>query len=309
VKAEVATVSGYLEAAAKRIAGALQLEKREARLEAQVLASRALNVNRAWLIAHDQDVLTPVQAEAVEFLVARRAQGEPVAYILGEKEFYGRMFKVTQDVLIPRPETELLVEAALENLPKDRPAQVLDLGTGSGCIAVTLALERPDCKVTAVDMSHAALAIAAANANRLGAEIEFLFSDWLSTLHGRKFDLIVSNPPYVEEDYTLLSQSDLAHEPRHALTSGADGMDDISRIVAAASGSLLPGGTLLLEHGWTQGEKVRDLLGRYGFITIRTLSDYAGLPRCSLGSKPDPNRPCTQEPQPETVKPASDPEA
>jgi release factor glutamine methyltransferase len=309
VKAEVGTVAACLEAATKRIAGALQLKKREARLEAQVLASRALNVNRAWLIAHDQDVLTPTQADAVETLIARRVQGEPVAYILGEKEFYGRLFTVTPDVLIPRPETELLVEAALENLPKDRQAQILDLGTGSGCIAVTLALQRPDCKVTAVDKSHAALAIAAENATRLGAEVEFLISDWLSALHGRKFDLIVSNPPYVEEEYTLLSQSDLAHEPRHALTSGADGMDDISRIVAAASGSLLPGGMFLLEHGWTQGEKVRDLLGRYGFIAIHTLLDYAGLPRCSLGSQPDPNRSCTQEPQPETVKLANAPEA
>ena len=284
------TVAGLLEDATARIAAALGLERREARLEAQILIARALGVNRAWLVAHDRDVPPADRAAAVEALVARREQGEPVAYILGEKEFFGRLFKVTPDVLIPRPETELLVEAALERLPKDRPARVLDLGTGSGCIAITIALERPDVGVTAVDIAPAALAIARENANRLGATVEFQISEWFSALAGREFDLIVSNPPYVEAPYPGLRDTDLSHEPRRALTSGQDGLDDIRRIVAAARGHLYPSGTLLLEHGWQQGKAVRDLLHSHAYTDVVTLCDHADHERCSAGKKPGSSR-------------------
>jgi len=281
VRAEVTTVAACLEAATKRIADALGLEKREARLDAQVLASRALEVNRTWLIAHDQDVLTPAQAEAVETLAARRQEGEPVAYILGEKEFYGRMFKVTPNVLIPRPETELLVEAALERLPKDRPVSVLDLGTGSGCIAITLALEYPKARVTAVDRMEAALAVARENAHRLDSTVEFLNSRWFAELAGRRFDLIVGNPPYVASGDPHLRQGDVRREPPSALSSGAGGLDDLKEIVREAPAHLRPGGWLLLEHGYNQAPSVHTMLQCGGLGQLQVWPDLAGLPRVS----------------------------
>jgi len=279
----LATVAARLDTAAKQIAGALGLEKREARLEAQVLASCALNVNRAWLIAHDQDVLTPAQADAVKTLVARRAQGEPVAYILGEKEFYGHMFKVTPDVLIPRPETELLVEAALERLPKDLPAQVLDLGTGSGCIAVTLALERPDCTVTAVDISVSALQLAKENAERLGAPIYFIQSDLFAELGVQRFDLIVSNPPYIAHEDHHLGIGDVRFEPGLALVSGSNGLDALKILTQAAPRHLQSGGWLVFEHGWDQAEQAIKLITQAGFMNVECLRDIAGHNRVTLG--------------------------
>jgi len=307
----VVTVGAQLEAATQQIATALGLDRRDARLEAQILVSRALGVNRAWLIAHDLDELAPIQFETIAALITRRIQGEPVAYILGEKEFYGRLFKVTPDVLIPRPETELLVETALERLPKDHPVQVLDLGAGSGCVAITLALERPNCLVTAVDVSPKALEVATGNAACLGAKVEFVLSDWFTALSGRKFDLIVGNPPYVEACYPQLKHSDLAHEPPHALTSGPDGLDAIRHIVATSHEFLLPGGVLLLEHGWTQDDAVRDLLGSNGYTDVHTLFDAAGLPRCSAGTQPNgrPDTPSVQATDHATVKVVSNPEA
>jgi release factor glutamine methyltransferase len=280
-----ASVKNTVQAATARLQAALKLERQDARLEAQILTAHALATHRAWLVAHDQDVLTPAQAHAVEALVARREQGEPVAYILGEKEFYGRLFKVTPDVLIPRPETELLVEAALEQLSKDRPAQILDMGTGSGCIAISLALARPDCIVTAVDASAAALAVAITNADRLLARVEFLSSNWFFGLHGRQFDIIVSNPPYVARDDMHLSLRDLPYEPLTALASGADGLDDI-RVIAASSGlHLKPQGHLLLEHGWEQSDAVRALLTSAGFMKTMAKTDLAGLPRIVIGGE------------------------
>ena len=287
MKAEVANVTACIDTATKQIAGALGLEKREARLEAQILASCALKVNRAWLIAHDQDVLTPTQADAVEALIARREQGEPVAYILGVKEFYGRLFRITPDVLIPRPDTELLVEAALERLPKDRPAQVLDLGTGSGCVAVTLALERPDCEVSAVDMSITALGIARENAALLGAgHVRFIVSDWYAQLAPMNFDMIISNPPYIASDDPHLGKGDLRHEPLHALASGPAGMDAISTIVAGAQARLQPGGWLILEHGYDQAAACHDLICLAGLGQVFTLSDLAGQTRVTGGQWP-----------------------
>lgn len=278
-------VAGLMADATNRLVDALSLDKREARIEARVLLAHALAVDHAWLIAHDRDSPTPSQMLYIEHLIARRAAGEPVAYILGEREFFGHSFSVTPDVLIPRPETELLVETTLARLPKDRPAQILDMGTGSGCIAISLALARPDCTVTAVDASPTALSVATANATRLHARVEFLLSDWFSSLQGRQFDVIVSNPPYIAQDDAHLSLGDLPCEPRSALAAGTDGLDDLRRIVASAGPHLQPDGFLLLEHGWDQCDAVRALLENAGFMQTLTLADLAGLPRIGIGGE------------------------
>jgi len=278
-----AAVIDLLEDATARLSTALGFERRDARLEAQILASRALGVNRTWLIAHDQDVLTPVQVEAVETLITRRAQGEPVAYILGEKEFYGRMFKVTPDVLIPRPETELLVELALARIAPDQATHILDLGTGSGCIAITLELERPLARVTAVDRSVDALGIARRNAELLDAPVEFLTSDWFAALAGRRFDLIVSNPPYIAEADPHLARGDVRFEPSAALAAGLDGLDDLRHLIRGARAHLQSGGTLLLEHGYDQADAVQSLLCESGFEFIQSWADLSGILRVSGG--------------------------
>jgi release factor glutamine methyltransferase len=270
-----------------RLATALGLESREARLETRILAAHALSVERAWLIAHDRDRLSPAQTQSLEAVMARRQAGEPVAYIVGGREFFGRLFRVTPDVLIPRPETELLVEAALERMPADRPARALDLGTGSGAVAITLALERPLAEISAVDDSPAALAIARDNARRLGAgRIEFIAGHWYEGLGVKKFDILVSNPPYIPAGDPHLGAGDLRFEPRQALSSGEDGLDAIRAIVAGAPGHLESGGWLLLEHGFDQAGQVAGLLRRGGFAGIATRSDLAGLARITYGRKP-----------------------
>lgn len=263
------------------LSAALGLEPAEARLEIRVLLGHALGVNRAWLIAHEHDELPVPLLEKYRALFARRLSGEPVAYLLGEKEFFGRGFRVTPAVLVPRPETELLVELALERLP---PAgRALDLGTGSGCIAITLALERPDCGILAVEQSAEALSVAKQNAVHLGAKLGFYPGSWFQALPAdtEKFDLIASNPPYVAEGDPHLAA--LAHEPAGALASGADGLDDIRLIVRGAPAWLKPGGWLLFEHGWDQGEACRDLLQQAGFCDVETRADLAGIGRVTLG--------------------------
>lgn len=287
-------VAEFMAGAVAELATRLDLPPREARLEAQVLAAHGLGVERTWLIAHDRDPLPAPQASAARRLLARRLAGEPVAYILGWREFYGRPFRVSPAVLIPRPETELLVEAALAGLPEDRPADVLDLGTGSGCVGITLALERPGCRVTAVDVSPAALAVAHDNVAALGARLELLDSDWFSALAGRPFDLIVGNPPYVADGDTHLGRGDTRFEPVSALAAGPDGLDDIRGIIAQGSTHLAPGGRLLLEHGWTQSEAVRALFTAAGYEAVQTLNDLAGLPRVTGGSLP--KRPAARPP-------------
>lgn len=272
-------IGGLLTQTTQRLAQALALEPREARLEARVLAGRALGVTPAWLIGHDRDTPSPAQSAAMETLVARRAAGEPVAYILGEREFFGRRFRVSPDVLIPRPDTELLVEAALRHLPGADPRRVLDLGTGSGCLAVTLALERPAWEVTALDRSPAAVEIARGNAADLGARVAFIVSDWFAEVPGQRFNLIVANPPYVAAGDSRSAHAGLAWEPAGALFAGNDGLDDIRRIAVEAPVHLESGGWLLLEHGWDQANAVRDLLRDAGFEDIGTLHDLAGLPR------------------------------
>jgi release factor glutamine methyltransferase len=273
---------------AARLATALGLTSREARLEVQVLAAHGLGVDRAWLIAHDRDVLQPAQIGAIERLFRRREAGEPVAYIVGGKEFYGRMFRVTPDVLIPRPETEHLVEAALERLSVDQPSRILDLGTGSGCVAVSLALERPLAKVVAVDVSAAALAIARENARLLGAgSIRFILGEWYAGVGVKKFDMIVANPPYIPDRDRHLACGDLRFEPRNALVSTADGLDAIRAIIEGATDYLHVGGWLLLEHGHDQQSRCESVLAQNGFGAIMTVVDLVGIPRVCGGCLSD----------------------
>ena len=272
-----------LAVASRQLAAALGLEKREARLEARVLAAFAWDASPAWLIAHDTDPLSDTHVEAFESLLTRRLEGVPIAYLVGMREFYGRPFQVSPDTLIPRPDTELLVELALARLPPGQTPDVLDLGTGSGCIAITLALERPLAHVTAVDRSPAALAIARRNAGNLNACVEFLDSDWFDALTGRRFDLIASNPPYIAAADPHLACGDLRFEPLSALAAGQDGLDDLRRLARAARTHLKPGGTLLLEHGHDQADAVRSLLRENGIGHAENWVDLAGNPRVSGG--------------------------
>ena len=283
IHGEAATVAGLLEEATARLSAALGLEKREARLEARALAAFAWNVSPAWLIAHDTDPLRDAQAAQFEALLARRLTGEPVAYLTGTREFYGRRFQVSPAVLIPRPDTELLVELALARIPPDQAMDVLDLGTGSGCIAITLALERPLARVTAVDRSPAALAIARRNAESLDARVEFLTSDWFAALAGRRFDIIVSNPPYIAAADPHLRRGDVCFEPLTALAAGQDGLDDLRHLTAAACAHLKPDGTLLLEHGYDQADAVQALMRINGIESPQSWPDLSGTLRVSGG--------------------------
>lgn len=281
------TVAERLAAASRQIAAALGLDTREARLDARVLAAFAWDVAPAWLIAHDTDAPTAVQAATFDALLARRLAGEPVAYLTGVREFFGRPFRVTPDVLIPRPDTELLVERALACLPPDQPADVLDLGTGSGCVAIILALERPLARVVAVDQSAAALAVARQNAQTLGARVEFVHSHWFDALGGRRFNIIVSNPPYIPAHDPHLHNGDVRFEPRQALAAGPAGLDDLATLVQQAAAHLLPAGTLLLEHGYDQGPAVQDLFRRAGYPAPQTCHDLAGHPRVTCARLSD----------------------
>lgn len=254
------------------------------RLEARVLLRHVLQCDDAWLIAHDDQQLTAQQTAAYGALIARRAAGEPVAYLTGSREFYGREFAVTPAVLIPRPETELLVELALQRLPADGDGRVLDLGAGSGCIGVTIAAERPQAQVTLVDASAEALDVARANARRFAAtNTTLLRSDWYAALADACYDLILANPPYVAAGDAHLQQGDLRFEPHSALVAGSDGLADLRRIVAGAPAHLLPGGWLICEHGHDQAEACTALLRQSGFIHRFTARDLAGIHRVSGG--------------------------
>lgn len=259
------------------------------RVDAHVLMAHVLGVNRAYLAANPMRVLSETEDARIDMLVTQRALGQPVAYIVEKREFYGRDFAVGPEVLIPRPETEVLVEAALARLdpsPLASRVSCLDLGTGSGAIAVTLACERPAANVTASDTSQAALATARANAEATGCadRVELLRGSWYEPLGRRRFDLIVSNPPYVAGGDPHLAQGDLRFEPRAALTDGSrDGLDSIRRIVAGASDHLNAGGWLLFEHGYDQAEAVRALLEATGFDPIVSIPDLAGIARVAAG--------------------------
>jgi release factor glutamine methyltransferase len=280
----VTRLADYLAEAVGRLVSSSGLTLREARLEVRILAAAALGVEPVWLIAHDGDRLSPPQLAALTARIDRRLAGEPVAYILGEREFYGRSFRVDSATLIPRPETEHLVEAALAR--GKAAASVLDIGTGSGCIAITLKLERPDWQGTAVDISAAALAVAQDNGRRLGAAVDWLESDLFAALDGRRFDLIVSNPPYIPDTDRHLGQGDARFEPRNALASGRDGLDTIREIVKLAPTHLVDAGWLLLEHGYDQGEAVPALLADAGYDAVFMTRDLAGQPRVSGGRRP-----------------------
>lgn len=236
---------------------------------------------RAW----PEKELSAAQEAAFHALLEHRLAGHPIAHLIGSREFWSREFIVTPDVLIPRPETELLVERALERLPTGQAARIADLGTGSGAIAITLALERPCAEITALDSSPAALDIARQNALRLGAKnIRFIHSDWFSALGlGERFDLLVSNPPYIAEDDPHLKQGDLRFEPFAALASGPDGLGAIRHLIEEAPAHLHPGGGLWFEHGYDQAEAVRELLKTGGFIAIESYTDLQGHGRVSGG--------------------------
>ncbi len=255
--------------------------------EARLFLREILGVSAARIAAYPEDTLTPEQAGRFADLLARRESGEPVAYLLGVREFYGRDFKVGPAVLIPRPETELIVALVRERVPAGAAPAILDLGTGSGALAVTLALELPAAQVTAVDFSSAALAVARANAAALGARVRFVESDWFAALDaGERFGVIVSNPPYVAAGDPHLAEGDVRFEPASALASGPAGLDDIVRIVAAAPAFLEPGGWLLLEHGYDQAPAVRQLLLAGGFGEVASARDLAGIERITLGRRP-----------------------
>ncbi|GAB1386854.1 peptide chain release factor N(5)-glutamine methyltransferase [Melaminivora sp.] len=258
-----------------------------ARLEAQMLLLHALGRplhDRAWLIAHDDHPLTAEAAALFPSLCQRRLAGEPMAYLTGRKEFHGLELAIDARVLDPRPDTETLVDWALELLAGTRAPRIADLGTGSGAIALALARARPDAQLLAIDASAPALALARSNGQRLGLPVQWQQGDWLAGVPGR-FHAIVSNPPYIAADDPHLAA--LRHEPLSALASGADGLDDIRRILAQAPAHLLPGGWLLLEHGWNQAEAVRQLLQAAGFSAVQSRLDLAGIARCSGGTMPE----------------------
>jgi release factor glutamine methyltransferase len=251
-------------------------------LETRMLLCHALGLSRVQLNTRSEQVLDDAAAQRLGALFARRLAGEPVAYLIGEREFYGLPFQVTPAVLIPRPETELLVELACERLPAG--GSVLDMGTGSGAIAVAIAHSRPDAHVTALDASAAALEIARTNAGRNGVRVDFLQSDWYGALDSRRFDLIVSNPPYIVAGDRHLSQGDLRFEPVDALTDHGDGLSALRAIIAGAPGWLKENGWLLLEHGYDQAPAVRALLRDWD--AVRSWRDLAGIERASGGTRP-----------------------
>ena len=271
-----------------RLRNALGLSNRDARGEVELLLTRALNVTRARLIAHPE--LAARASTDLNYLksLERRLTGEPIAYILAEREFYGHVFSVGRDVLIPRSETELLVDMALARLDPKRNYRVLDLGTGSGAIAVAIALNRPNVSVVAVDSSRDCLEVAKHNCERLlGAtgRVSLVLGDWFEQLQGTCFDLIVSNPPYVAEGDAHLTTGDVRFEPRQALVAGPDGLGDLCRIISQAPRYLDEGGWLLCEHGYDQAEACRQLLAQAGFVEVDSGRDLAGIVRVSGGRR------------------------
>jgi len=254
-----------------------------ARRDAELLMLTVLGKSAMWLHTHDDLVFSAEQSRAFEALLQRREQGEPVAHLTGERGFWTLDLCVNAHTLIPRPETEMLVEFALEKIPAGATAAILDLGTGSGAIALAVKSERPSCQVTAVDASAAALAVARDNAGRLGLAVEFLPGDWFAPLGQRRFPLILSNPPYIPAEDVHLGQGDVRFEPRSALVSGVDGLDDIRRLVQAAPAHLLPGGWLALEHGHDQAPQVRAIMQAAGFLQVDSRCDLNGHERITFG--------------------------
>jgi release factor glutamine methyltransferase len=258
------------------------------RNEAEILLGAALGRSRAWLLAHGEERILDCDATDVyEAHLTRRARGEPIAYILGTREFWSLTLAVTPAVLIPRPETELAVELALALLPAGTPRRVLDLGTGSGAIALALAHERPQAHVVGTDIADAAVELARHNAAQLGlGNVEFRAGSWFEPVAGERFDVVVSNPPYIAADDPRVERQVRLFEPPGALYSGTEGLDALRLIIAGATAHLLPGGGLVLEHGDRQGESVRQWLGAHGFERVTTHRDLAGHDRCTTGQSP-----------------------
>lgn len=268
----------------KQLEAALNIEPGSARIEVQCLLQTVLRVNRAWLLTHPEYSLDAGQHAQYRALLERRLAGEPIAYLLEEREFYGLTFKVSPATLIPRPETELLVELALQRIPQQGACRVLDLGTGSGAIALSIAHARPEAEVVAADASMAALEMAQFNARHLKlGKVRLLHSNWFGALQGERFDIIVSNPPYIAAGDVHLAQGDVRFEPRDALISGTDGLDDIRLICTQASMHLRPKGWLIFEHGYDQSARVRALLQQSGFEEIFSARDLSGIERASGG--------------------------
>jgi len=256
-------------------------------VDARVLLGHVLGRDRAWLVAHAAEPLSRAEADAFFALAKRRREGEPVAYLVGRREFWWLDLVVSPAVLIPRPETETLVEVALARLPADRPVRVLDLGTGSGAIALAIAKERPLAEVTATDVSGEALDVARGNAARLGlGDVAFACADWYAGAPDGPYDAIVANPPYIDPADPHLAEGDLRFEPRGALTTGSTGLSSLAAIVAGAPARLAPGGLLAVEHGFDQSEAVCGLFDDAGFVTIETFRDLAGLWRVVAGRSP-----------------------
>ncbi len=266
------------------IAGALAWARAQIdQMDARVLLRHVLQCPAARLVGWPEQRLERADWANYRQLVERRVAGEPVAYLTGTREFYGREFIVTPAVLIPRPETELLVELALAHFPGQRGVRVLDMGTGSGALAVTLALEMDAPDVTALDRSREALWVAMANAAKLGASVSFVQSDWFAALGDEQFGLIVANPPYIAAADPHLEQGDVRFEPRGALAAGPQGLDDLAEIIAGAPARLIDGGWLFLEHGYDQAAAARGLLADAGFASIASWKDLAGIERVSGG--------------------------
>lgn len=260
-------------------------------IEARALLRHVLGCDDSYLITHADQAFTGEQQQAFEALVARRRSGEPVAYLTGRREFYGLEFKVTPAVLIPRPETERLVELVLERVPAQSEARVLDLGTGSGCVAIAIAQQRPRARIVAVDAAAEAVVLARENAKRHGVRnLSIVRGDWFAAVPGERFDVVAANPPYVAAGDPHLAADDLRFEPRPALVAGPEGTECIAAIVAAARDHLNPGGWLLFEHGHDQGARARALLAAAGFARrLSTWRDLAGAERIS-GAQLDPSR-------------------
>lgn len=253
-------------------------------IDAQVLLAFALEKDRAWLVAHRGDELPRTHADAFMALAKRRRDGVPIAYLTGQREFWGLVLRVTPDVLIPRPETETLVELALEWLPRDGVPRVLDLGTGSGAIALAIAGERPNARVLATDASATALAVARGNAQRLEVRnVEFAQANWYDGVAGDRWTMIVANPPYVAAGDSHLTEGDLRFEPAEALASGVDGLAALREIIEGAASRLSPGGALAVEHGYDQSVPVQELMRGAGFGEMVVRRDLAGVPRVAAG--------------------------
>jgi release factor glutamine methyltransferase len=275
------SIGAALDQAVARLTPAVDLPH----LEAELLLCHIVGKPRTWLVAWPEKRLTDRELARFMELVEQREQGAPVAYLTGEREFWSLALKVTEDTLIPRPETELLVETVLERFGDNRELTLVDMGTGSGAIALAIAKEKPGWRVIATDISAAALAIARTNAEEHGiTNVSFAQGDWYDALPTETHvDVIVSNPPYVAEADPHLEQGDVRFEPRHALASGSDGLDDIRKLLPGAIVHLKEGGFILVEHGNTQGTAVRDLMRHYGYRDIRTLRDLEGHERVTLG--------------------------